>query len=163
MMAWYADSIKQYPDGLITQAQASVILNVSRVAVSRLVARGELRAVYYPKAPDISGIAIGQDDPTWLKLTGWFSRVLGDPHTYAFPQACYVSFIDVYYLWQTGQAKEKCKRDWNEIFIVVFGTGSKKSMEKRHEKMLEIHEHKQKITQMERELEALKRKERDAE
>ena len=111
MMAWYAGAIKEHPDGLITQAQASTILGVSRVAVGRLVSRGYLRAVYFPKPPDIVGIAVGQDDPTWLKIVGW----LGDCDTYAFPKACYVSFGDVVDLWQSGEAKTRCQRDWSEI------------------------------------------------
>ena len=113
LMAWYAEALQEYPDGLITQAQAAVILNISRVAVSRLVARGYLRAVYFPKPPDIEGIAIGQDDPTWLKIIGWLGGPSSD--TYAFPKACYVSFGDVVELWKSGEARKKCQRDWNEI------------------------------------------------
>ena len=116
MMAWYADAIKQYPQGLITQAQASIMLGVSRVAVSRLVTRGYLRAVYFPKPPDIVGLAVGQDDPTWLRIVGW----LGDCETYAFPKACFVSFGDVTDLWQSGEAKKKCNRDWNEVMADIF-------------------------------------------
>ena len=112
MMAWYAESIKEHPEGLVTQAQASTMLGVSRVAISRLISRGHLRAVYFPKPPDIVGIAVGHDDPTWLKIISW----LGDwDKTYAFPKAVFVSFGDVVNLWNSGQAKQKCKRDWDEI------------------------------------------------
>ena len=112
MMTWYAESLARYPDGLVSQAQAATMLGLSRVAISRLVARGYLRAVYFPKPPDIVGVAVGQDDPTWLKIIGW----LGDfDKTYAFPKACFVSFGDVVELWKSGEAKKKCKRDWNEI------------------------------------------------
>lgn len=130
MMAWYADAIKEHPEGLITQSQASVILGVSRVAVSRLISRGYLRAVYFPKPPDIVGIAVGQDDPTWLKIVGW----LGDCETYAFPKACYVSFGDVLDLWRSGEARDKCKRDWNEILSDVFsGRDALKQVVKGHQ------------------------------
>ena len=70
-----------------------------------------MRAVYFPKPPDIEGMTVGQDDPTWLKICGW----LGDCETYAFPKACYVSFADVVGLWQSGEARKKCKKDWNEM------------------------------------------------
>ena len=122
MMAWYADSIKEHPGGLITQAQAAAILGVSRVATSRLVSRGYLRAVYFPKPPDIVGIAVGHDDPTWLKL---IARLGDCDQTYAFPKACYVSFADVVDLWESGEARTKCKRDWNEI-IANFRLGQKR-------------------------------------
>ncbi len=111
-MAWYEDNIRQYPEGLVSQAQAAEMLGISRVAISRLVTRGYLRAVYFPKPPDIVGIAVGHDDPTWLKIVAW----LGDwDQTYAFPKAVFVSFGDVKKLWETGTAKEKCTRDWREL------------------------------------------------
>lgn len=151
MLVWYSEAIREYPEGLITQAQAATMLNVHRVAVARLVSRGYLRAVYFPKPPDISGIAVGQDDPTWLRLMGRLSIVLGDPNTYAFPQACYVSFGDVLKLWESGDAKNKCKRDWNEVMAGAISTGSRKSMKKSHKKLLEIHREYQKTAQLERE------------
>lgn len=151
MLVWYAEAIREYPEGLITQAQAANMLNISRVAAGRLVSRGYLRAVYFPKPPDISGIAVGQDDPGWLKLLGRLSRVLGDPNTYAFPQACYVSFADVLKLWESGEAKQKCKRDWNEIMAAALQTGTNKSMKKSHEKLLDIHREYQTRAQLERE------------
>ena len=112
MMAWYDACIKEYPEGLITQAQAAEMLSISRVAVSRLVARGYLRAVYFPKQPDIVGIAVGNDDPVWIKIGAWLG---GCDQTYAFPKAVFVSFADVKRLWESGDARKKCKRDWREL------------------------------------------------
>ena len=130
MMAWYADAIKAFPTGLVTQAQASTMLGISRVATSRLVSRGYLRVVYFPRPPDIVGIAIGHDDPTWLKIRGW----LGDCETYAFPKACYVSFADVIDLWQSGEARTKCKKDWNEIMADLFlGAEALKARQAEHQ------------------------------
>jgi predicted DNA-binding transcriptional regulator AlpA len=116
MMAWYADAIKEFPDGLVSQAQAAQMLGVSRVAVSRLITRGYLEAVYFPKPPDIEGMTIGQDDPTWMKICGW----LGEWEVYVFPKACYVSFADVVTLWQSGEAKKRCKKNWSEIVADLF-------------------------------------------
>ncbi len=116
MLAWYAKSIEKFPDGLVTQAQASVMLGVSRMAVSRLVARGGLRAVYFPEEnedpenPAIVGVAVGRDDPLWLKAIA---------STYSFPTAVYVSFADVMRLWKKGNAKEKCKPVWREIIAAI--------------------------------------------
>jgi hypothetical protein len=144
MMAWFADCLEQYPDGLITQAQAAVMLGIGRVPVSRLVARGYLRAVYFPKPPDIVGIAIGHDDPTWLKVMarlGWEGE--SDPD-YAFPKACYVSFSDVVELWKSGDAKKKCSRDWNEIMANFM------SREKRFKRLKEIFAEKQREAEAER-------------
>ncbi|MCE9544158.1 MAG: hypothetical protein K8T25_01340 [Planctomycetia bacterium] len=111
-IAWYADAIRENPAGLVTQAQAAEMLGLSRMAVSRLVTRGYLRAVYFPKPPDIVGVAVGHDDPTWLKILAWLG---GPDDTYAFPKACYVLFADVVELWKSGEARKKCKRDWNEV------------------------------------------------
>ncbi len=119
LIRWYAEALQEYPDGLVTQAQVATMLGISRMAVSRLVARGYLRAVYFPKPPDVVGVSIGYDDPTWLKVIGWLSIKSGDADTYAFPKACYVSFADVVRLWQDSDAKKKCKRDWNEIVAVM--------------------------------------------
>jgi predicted DNA-binding transcriptional regulator AlpA len=116
MMAWYANAIKEFPDGLVSQAQAAQMLGVSRVAVSRLITRGYLEAIYFPKPPDIEGLTVGQDDPTWLKICGW----LGEWDAYVFPKACYVSFADVVMLWQSGEAKKRCKKDWSEMVADLF-------------------------------------------
>lgn len=151
MLVWYSEAIQQYPEGLVTQAQAANMLNISRVAAGRLVSRGYLRAVYFPKPPDISGIAVGQDDPAWLKLVGRLSKILGDPYTYAFPQACYVSFADVLHLWESGKAKEKCSTDWNEIMAAALHGTSRKGMKKKHLKLLEIHRTAQERAILERE------------
>jgi len=149
-MAWYADAIAEYPDGLITQAQAARILGISRMALSRLVTRGYLRAVYFPKEPDVVGVSIGQDDPTWLKLLGWFGRGLGLDETYAFPQACYVAFGDVIDLWERGEAKKKCEVDWNEVIATGLNTGSSKSIKKSNARLREIVSEKRKQSEFER-------------
>lgn len=147
MMTWYAESLEQFPEGLISQAQASVMLGISRVAVSRLVSRGYLRAVYFPKPPDIEGIAVGHDDPTWLKIIGW----LGDfDKSYAFPKACYVSFGDVIDLWKSGTAKKKCQRDWNEIMAGFL------NKEEWHKRMKEINAEHQAKAKQERESKSIK-------
>lgn len=112
MMAWYASAIAEYPKGLVSQAQASAMLGISRMAVSRLVWRGYLRAVYFPKPPDVLGVAVGADDPSWVKIMGWLG---GKDAGYTFPTASYVAFEDVIALWQSGEARKKCRRDWNEI------------------------------------------------
>lgn len=153
MMLWYSEAILMYPEGLVTQAQAAAMLNISRVAAGRLVSRGYLRAVYFPKPPDISGIAVGDDDPAWLKLAGRLSILLGDPYTYAFPQACYVSYGDVLKLWESGEAKKKCKVDWNEKMIYALNGGSKKGEKMKYMKLREIHRQHQRIAQRERERE----------
>lgn len=115
LMAWYQDAIRQHPEGLITQAQAATILSVSRVAVSRLVNRGYLQALYFPKPPDIIGIAVGEDDPTWLRILAWLGPKIGEEDAFVFTKACYVSFADVVSIWQRGDAKAKCAIDWNEV------------------------------------------------
>lgn len=78
-----------------------------------------MRAVYFPKEPDVVGVSIAPDDSTWLKISGWLSIKLGDHDTYGFAKACYVSFDDVVRLWESGDARKKCKRDWNEIMAGV--------------------------------------------
>lgn len=131
MMAWYAEAIQQFPDGLVSQAQAATMLGVSRVAVSRLVNRGYLRAVYFPKPPDVAGLAVGKDDPTWIKIVGWLG---GGEIPATFPKAVYVSFGDVVDLWQSGEVQKKCARDWTAI-MGEFG-----SKETRHQRLKELNE-----------------------
>jgi hypothetical protein len=121
------------------------------MAISRLVGRGHLRAVYFPREPDVVGVSIGQDDPTWLKLLGWFGRGLGLDDVYAFPQACYVSFLDVAELWETGEARKKCARDWNEIMAMGLHGGSLKGSKKASQKMRVILREKRRIAALERE------------
>lgn len=149
-MVWYADAIAEYPEGLITQAQAARILGISRMALSRLVARGHVRAIYFPKEPDVVGVSVGQDDPTWLKLLGWFGRGLGLDDVYAFPQACYVAFSDVVDLWENGDARNKCARDWKEILASGMNTGSKRSVRKANKRLSEILKEKRRIAELER-------------
>lgn len=115
MMAWYADAIRQYPEGLVTQAQAAKMLGISRVAVGRLVGRGYLRTVYFPNPPDVLGIVVAPDDPFILKILG----MLGPKDTYAYPKATYVSFADVMDLWQSGEARKKCARNWSSVMAVI--------------------------------------------
>ncbi|MDA1055127.1 MAG: hypothetical protein O3C40_32295 [Planctomycetota bacterium] len=104
------------------------MLGLSRMAVSRLVTRGELRAVYFPEGsddpeqPDYVGAAVGQDDPLWLKLVASISDW---DKTYSFPKAVYVSFGDVVRLWKQGSAKEKCKRELQEI-VAAMGSGKER-------------------------------------
>jgi hypothetical protein len=141
MMVWYDTCIKEYPEGLVTQAQAAEMLRISRVAVSRLVTRGYLRAVYFPKPPDIVGIAVGHDDPMWLKIGAW----LGDwDQTYAFPKAVFVSFGDVKRLWESGDARRKCKRDWREIMAALKPTGTieeRKALQEEYRQRAEAERH----------------------
>ncbi|MCC6579682.1 MAG: hypothetical protein IT440_04520 [Phycisphaeraceae bacterium] len=146
MMAWYADSIRKYPEGLVTQAQAAQMLCVSRMAVSRLVGRGYLRAVYFPKAPEIEGIAVGPDDPMWLKLAGW----AGYERDFTFASASYVSFADVLELWMSGKAKEKCKRDWGRVLTNLLTIPTKGGMEKAWDRRRQIRLEYQKLAQNER-------------
>lgn len=110
-LVWYGESLKKYPDGLVTQAQAAKMLGVNRMAVNRLVGSGYLRAVYFPQAPTVAGIAPGEDDPSWLRLTAWFGRWV---KKLDFPDACYVSFGDVIELWLRGDASKKCSLSWRE-------------------------------------------------
>lgn len=149
-MAWYADAIADYPDGLITQAQAARILGVSRMGLSRLVARGHLRAVYFPKEPDVVGVSIGKDDPTWLKLIGWMGLGLGLDGVYAFPQACYVSFLDVAELWESGEARKKCSRDWNEIMARGLDGGTVKGARRADARVRVILKEKRRVAELER-------------
>jgi hypothetical protein len=133
-LAWFAKAVESFPDGLVTQAQASVMLGISRMAVSRLVTRGELRAVFFPEETDdpenpaFIGVAVGQDDPLWLKLVASISDW---DKTYAYPKAVYVSFEDVMRLWKQGTAKEKCKPELREIIAAL--SGRRKSFGKRKE------------------------------
>ena len=113
-MAWYADAIKQFPEGLVTQAQAARMLGISRMAVNRLVGRQYLRAVYFPREPEVLEIPIGHDDPTWLKILGWLGKSIGDKD-WVFPTACYVSFADVLKVWRDGNIQKKCKTDWSIV------------------------------------------------
>ena len=142
MLAWYAESIRAYPDGLVTQAQAAQMLNISRMGVSRLVARGYLRAVYFPHPPDVAGVTVADDDPTWLKIVGWLGIATGETDTYAWPKACYVAFADVVRLWENGEAREKCKRDWNEIIATALdgtsGTERQRAVIQKHRRQAEL-------------------------
>lgn len=115
LMAWYAEAIKEYPEGLVSQAQAATMLGISRVSLGRLVTRGHLRAVYFPAQPDVIGLSVTEEDSTWLKILGWLGKTLGETEHYVFPKACYVAFTDVKRLWEKGEARDKCKSDWKEI------------------------------------------------
>lgn len=113
MIAWYQQSLEKYPEGLVSQAQAATMLGISRVSASRLVARGHLNAVYFPKPPDIDGFAVSRDDPFWLKVLDWFDA---DTAPTAFPKVVYVSFGDVVDLWKSGDVAEKCRINWQYVF-----------------------------------------------
>ena len=121
MMAWYKQLIRDHPEGLVTQAQAAVMLGISRVAVCRLVSRGHLRAFYFPNAPDVQGLPIGKDDPTWLQIMGWLEPVLnkGADRPLIKAQACYVSFRDVEQLWLRGDLLKRCEVDWLRVFTGI--------------------------------------------
>ncbi len=118
MLAWYARAAREFPAGLVTQAQAAYILAISRMAVSRLVARGHLRAVYFPRPPDIVGVPVGRDDPGWQEV----ADSLGiDPaaDVTGLPKACYVSFADVAALWKVSRARQRCRRNWADVLAAV--------------------------------------------
>lgn len=121
MMAWYVQTLAENPEGLVTQAQAAHMLGISRVGISRLVSRGHLRVFYFPKAPDVQGLPIGFDDPTWLKLLGWLEPHLNGKAVkpLVFAQACYVSFADVRRLWQDGDLQKSCEVDWLKVFTGI--------------------------------------------
>jgi hypothetical protein len=101
------------------------------MAVSRLVARGYLRAVYFPKPPEIEGVSVGDDDPTWLKLLGWFGKWT---NSLAFPKVCYVSFADVVELWMRGDAKERCQPKWRELIVKL--RSKRESVRQFHEDLV---------------------------
>ncbi|MBI1348989.1 hypothetical protein GC163_22180 [bacterium] len=111
-LLWYAEVLQEYPDGLITQAQAAKMLGIGRMAVNRLVSRGYLRAVYFPKAPTVPGVVVGEDDSTWLRLTAWFGKWL---NKLDMPETCYVAFGDVVELWLRGDTAKKCRLEWREL------------------------------------------------
>ncbi|MHB1768054.1 MAG: hypothetical protein ACYCUV_09420 [Phycisphaerae bacterium] len=120
MLAWYELAIREYPEGLVTQAQAARMLNISRMAVSRLVSRGHLRAVYFPKPPDVEGLPVGNDDPFWLKLMAVFDRFLGSEYEkpIVWPEASFVAFADVKRLWEGGELDKQCQLNWLEVLGV---------------------------------------------
>ena len=114
-MAWYSRAIERFPSGLISQAQAAAMLGVTRMTINRLLARGHLRAVYFPRPPNIAGLAVGVDDPTWRRIAEWLGVRADDPRADEMPKACYVSFADVVRLWRQLDVQDKCTRDWQEI------------------------------------------------
>ena len=116
MLTWYAAALRELPGGLVTQAQAATMLAVNRMAVSRLVARGHLRAVYFPRPPDVAGVAAGRDEPKWVRLA---ERLGIDPATDIgpLPKACYVSFADVVSLWRAAPAQRALRRSWQEALM----------------------------------------------
>lgn len=108
-LVWYREALKAFPDGLVTQAQAAKMLAIGRMAVSRLVARGYLRAVYFPRPPELEGFTPGDDDPTWVQLVAKFGAWAG---RLEFAEACYVSFADVVELWLRGTSAKRCTLAW---------------------------------------------------
>lgn len=125
MMAWYAECLKEYPDGLVSQAQAATMLGVSRMAVSRLVSGGYLRAVYFPKPPGIEGMIVTEEYPMFIRLAERLGMTMGDAKKYEFPKASYVSFLDVCLLWKSGETKKKCALAWDKLLKVVFSSPAK--------------------------------------
>lgn len=119
LMAWYDEAIRQFPEGLVTQAQAAHMLGVSRMAVGRLLGRGYLRAVWFPHPPAVPGLAITRDDPTWLKIWGWLGK-RADVDGVSFPEACYVSFADVKRAWVSADVQKRCAVNWGERFRVAY-------------------------------------------
>jgi len=121
LMAWYVRALTRHPEGLVSQAQAARMVGLSRMAVSRLLAGGHMRAVYFPRPPDIAGVAVGRDDPGWLEVAGWLGV---DPaaHVAGWPRACYVSFADVIKLWQVGRARASCTRPWERLLAELGAT-----------------------------------------
>ncbi len=118
MLVWYAEAARAFREGLVTQAQAATMLAVNRMAASRLVARGHLRALYFPRPPDVAGVAVGRDDPTWQRI----ARQLAldpDADVRALPKACYVSFADVVRLWQAAPAGRECREAWREALLAA--------------------------------------------
>jgi len=118
MLVWYASALREFPAGLVTQAQAARMLDVNRMAISRMVAAGHLQAVHFPRPPDIAGVAVGRDDRRWLRL----AAVLGlDPggDVGDLPGACYVSFADVVRLWRVAPAKDAAKGSWTQALTEV--------------------------------------------
>jgi hypothetical protein len=128
LLAWYELAIRDYPEGLVTQAQAAKMLNISRTAVSRLVSRGHLRAVYFPKPPEVEGIPVGNDDPFWLKLMAVLEPMMGTNYErrIIWPEASFVSFADVKRLWADAGLADKCHYDWLGKFGVSKPKGTQK-------------------------------------
>lgn len=112
LLAWYGEALAQFPDGLVSQSQAASMLGIGRMAVNRLVARGYLQAVYFPRMPKVAGFS-GEDseDWVWQRILTWFR---GWAEKSRFPKACFVSFADVVELWLRGDARKKCKLSWLE-------------------------------------------------
>ncbi|KPK84861.1 MAG: hypothetical protein AMJ81_04680 [Phycisphaerae bacterium SM23_33] len=115
MMVWYARALRRHPAGLVSQAQAAAMLAVSRMTISRLVAGGHLRAVHFPRPPDIAGLAVGRRDPEWLRLAAWLGVDPEEADVAGFSKACYVSFADVLRLWRSSRAADESRRHWEDI------------------------------------------------
>ena len=92
------------------------MLAVNRMAVNRLVARGHLRAVWFPRPPDVAAVAVGRDDPQWRTLA---ERLGIDPaaDVAGLPKACYVSFADVVRLWRAAPARRAVRRSWHTALM----------------------------------------------
>ena len=118
MIAWYEESIREIPGGLVTQAQAAKMLNLSRMAVSRLITRGHLRAVHFPKQTNVEGLKVSNDDPFWLKLMAALDPVFGTDSAarITWPEACYVSFADIQKLYADAKIADKCRINWQKVF-----------------------------------------------
>ncbi|MDA8375604.1 MAG: hypothetical protein M0Z50_00755 [Planctomycetia bacterium] len=119
LLAWHEMIVKEYPDGLVTKATVAKMLNISPVAVARLIGRGHLRAAYFPKAPDIEELPVATDDPTWMKLVAALEPVFGrrDGRHWVIPEVCYVSLADVRKMWNDADLQKKCRIDWWNVFL----------------------------------------------
>jgi hypothetical protein len=115
-IAWYKGALAEFPEGLITRAQAAHILGVSNMAIERLIGRGHIRAVYFPREPGVEQIAVGDDDPFWKRLLGHVGPLVNDPESVQWVQAVYVAMEDVVTLWERGQQKEESRIDWKTIW-----------------------------------------------
>lgn len=115
-IAWYERVAEDWGGGAITRAQAAHVLGISQVAVGRLIARGQIRARYFPKEPDVEGLVIGADDPFWLRLGEHLTRLVDRPGGVEWVQACYVSLADVKRLWEAGEAREKSRLHWGKFW-----------------------------------------------
>ncbi|MHB1767175.1 MAG: hypothetical protein ACYCUV_04910 [Phycisphaerae bacterium] len=121
LLAWNKMVAAEHPEGLVTKATAAKMLGISPVAVSRLVARSHLRAVYFPKVPDVEELPIGTDDPIWMKLMSALERVFGRPdgRRWVIPEICYVCLADVEKLWHDAKLQEKCHINWWKVFFTT--------------------------------------------
>ena len=119
LLAWHELMFKEYPEGLVSKATAAKMLGISPVSVARLAARGHLRVVYFPKAPDVEELPIATDDPTWMKVIAALEPIFGerDGRHWVIPEVCYVSLADVRKMWKDADLQKKCHINWWKVFF----------------------------------------------